>query len=63
MSSETPIAFSDLYGRSSGKSKRLAANRSMEKTIETPVIRISPPSPIKEKAQVTQVIQYDTSKK
>ena len=28
MSSKTAIAFSDLYGRSSGKSKRLASNQS-----------------------------------
>ena len=27
MSSKTAIAFSDLYGRSSGKSKRLASNQ------------------------------------
>ena len=59
MSSKTGIAFSELYGRSSGKSKRLAALGAYKnfanvhkKPGSSPIIRILPPTPTKEKDQV-----------
>ena len=59
MSSKTGIAFSELYGRSSGKSKRLAALGACKsfanvhkKPGSSPIIRISPPTPTKEMDQV-----------
>ena len=59
MSSKTGIAFSELYGRSSGKSKRLAALGTCKnfanvhkKPGSSPIIRISPPTPTKEMDQV-----------
>ena len=54
MSSKTAIAFSELYGRTSGKSKRLAAHQNIAKDAPTPTpsptIMISPPTPTKEVA-------------
>ena len=63
MSSKTAIAFNELYGRSSGKSKRLAAlGRTYAKTAPaltnpTPIIRISPPTPTKEMASNMDQVQ------
>ena len=57
MSSKTAIAFNELYGRSSGKSKRLAVHQNIAKTVPTPTpsptIKISPPTPIKEKGSTS----------
>ena len=60
-----PMGFFELYesyGRSSGKSKRLAARQSFVKAVPTPAssptIKISPPTPTKEMASNLDQVQF-----